>query len=130
MVLHPNNSGAVESSVGLAMSVPRKAMTSGHARGCRYGSDAAQFGERRLGANAVRVVAKDDEYLRGRVRPNAEAITQRRRQRGGEFGDHRVVIFHLERSRTRSVGRGLAACAWPQILDHRRFPVESLSISR
>lgn len=95
MVLHPNNCGAVESGIGLAMSVPRKTMTSGHARRCRYGSDAAQFGECRLGVNAVGIVAKDDEYLRGGVRSDAEAIAQGRRQRGGEFGDNRVVIFHL-----------------------------------
>ena len=78
VVLHANDRCAIDRSIGLAVSVPGKAMTSRHAGGRRYGSDAAQFGECRLGVNAVGIVAKDDEYLRGGVRSDAEAIAQGR----------------------------------------------------
>jgi hypothetical protein len=70
-------SDSINRGVGLAVAIPGKPMLSRHAQRRWHGCNPAEFGERRFGINAVRIIASDDEYLSGCVRTNAEGVAER-----------------------------------------------------
>nr|WP_228122548.1 hypothetical protein [Saccharothrix syringae] len=67
----------------------------GHAGGRRDRGDAAQPRPGRFGADAVDVVAGDDEHLGGGVGADAERVDRLWHQPGGEFARQRLVGLDL-----------------------------------
>ena len=72
VILHSDDDGSIERRVGLAVSAPKKPVLVRETRRSGDGANAAEFCERRLRVDALRVVAKDDEHLGSRVGSNAE----------------------------------------------------------
>ena len=82
---HADDDGAVEGCVGLSVSAAVEAVSVGHAGGCRDRCDTAQPGPGGLGADAVDVVAGDDEHLGGGGGADAKRVDQLRHKPFGEL---------------------------------------------
>jgi len=95
VILHPHDDGSIERGVGLAVTTPIEPVFVGESRRGGDGTDAAELRKRRLGVDALGVVAKDDEHFGGRIRTNGEPLTKRGCGVLGESVEQSVVFGDL-----------------------------------
>jgi hypothetical protein len=95
VVLHADDDGAIERGVRVAVPAAVQAVAGGLSRRGRDRGDAAKLGERGLGADALGIVARNDDHFRGDV----GADTERRDKVGGgllaEFAEDLLVCLDL-----------------------------------
>ena len=63
MAAHPDNDHTIQSRIGLTMASAVELVTRGFAARGRNGTGATQFGEGRFRADALGIVADEDQHL-------------------------------------------------------------------
>src|SRR5699024_7265519 len=94
--LHPDDHGPVDGGVELPVTATVDAMTAaGHAGPGRDWTDASELRERCLGADALGVVAGDDEDLSRGIDPDAELLKELRSGHVDELLDRSAKFLDL-----------------------------------
>src|SRR3954451_14680111 len=92
---HPCNDDPVEGGIGLAIASAVQPVAAGLAAGGRHRAGAAHFGECRFRADALRIIADQDQHLSGRSRCDAGCCDELRAMGCGQRVQLAVVPLYL-----------------------------------
>ena len=110
MAAHPSNDHTIQSRVGLTIAAAVEPVARGLAARGGNGTGAAQFGKGCFRANALGIVAHQDQHLGRRSSRHAMSLLQRRGAGGGQSIEIGIVALDLSIKRQPTPGQSTQGC--------------------